>query len=358
MEELYILTNITNNLLIDEIPDTSNTSITYQDTDHIFDTLFDSSALQGNYVRSDKIKNLIAAGIKVEGCNVEVCGAFSDKCQVSNKFVVVDICVNADAVLNLNATSVILPLKFTILDHLPFDMIVGRRDMIKYNLFDIVIMTDKTAVACKPTTIPTSITAVKSHTDLPTNKSKRVTSKGKAPLSPLHVRADSSLKSSKIVLPLGKIVDSNVSVVVQEEASSSLSPYKGQTQLTRNVEAKSKVKNRKIQNRVTLNVEISPAQVETLSAQVRPEVIASISTPRLATEIGSMLDETSVRQVKITSASQSTLSTFQWRRLLTMRLRVMSLKMSRLMSSQWYDRGRVELKRKQYSENLPEIDHN
>ena len=305
MEELYILTNITNNLLIDEIPDTSNTSITYQDTDHIFDTLFDSGALQGNYVRSDKIKNLIAAGIKVEGCNVEVCGAFSDKCQVSNKFVVVDICVNADAVLNLNATSVILPLKFTILDHLPFDMIVGRRDMIKYNLFDIVIMTDKTAVACKPTTIPTSITAVKSHTDLPTNKSKRVTSKGKAPLSPLHVRADSSLKSSKIVLPWGKIVDSNVRVVVQEEASSSLSPYKGQTQLTRNVEAKSKVKNRKIQNRVTLNVEISPAQVETLSAQVRPEVIASISTPRLATEIGSMLDETSVRQVKITSASEN-----------------------------------------------------
>ena len=224
MEELYILTNITNNLLIDEIPDTSNTSITYQDTDHIFDTLFDSGALQGNYVRSDKIKNLIAAGIKVEGCNVEVCGAFSDKCQVSNKFVVVDICVNADAVLNLNATSVILPLKFTILDHLPFDMIVGRRDMIKYNLFDIVIMTDKTAVACKPTTIPISITAVKSHTDLPTNKSKRVTSKGKNPLSPLHVRADSSLKSSKIVLPLGKIVDSNVSVVVQEGASSSLSP--------------------------------------------------------------------------------------------------------------------------------------
>ena len=71
------------------------------------------------------------------------------------------------------------------------------------------------------------------------------------------------------------------------------------------MEAKSKVKNRKIQNRVTLNVEISPAQVETLSAQVRPEVIASISTPRLATEIGSMLDETSVRQVKITSASEN-----------------------------------------------------
>ena len=135
--ELYKLTEIANNLTLGDIPDTITTQILNDDLTINFDTLLDTGALQGNYVSSKCVLELIKSGlVEVGSCNVNICGAF-DGCQHSDTFIVCDVLFNNNIInskfLNKNKFFK-LKLKLTVLEHLPFEMIIGRRDILKYDL--------------------------------------------------------------------------------------------------------------------------------------------------------------------------------------------------------------------------------
>jgi len=135
--ELYKLTEIANNLTLGDIPDTITTQILNDDLPINFNTLLDTGALQGNYVSSKGVLELIKSGlVEVGSCNVNICGAF-DGCQHSDTFIVCDVLFNNNIInsefLNKNKFFK-LKLKLTVLEHLPFEMIIGRRDILKYNL--------------------------------------------------------------------------------------------------------------------------------------------------------------------------------------------------------------------------------
>ena len=105
-----------------------------------------------------------------------------------------------------------LTLKFTILDQLPFDMIIGRGDILKYNLMDTVVM--------HTTSTPVLIAAHHSQIELSTNGNSKPSSKSvlgqNKPVdydsnSPPSSCASTTLrvKPSKTVKPL--TVENNIS---------------------------------------------------------------------------------------------------------------------------------------------------
>ena len=123
-----------------EIPDTIITQIQLNNSHIKFDTLLDTGALQGNYVSKKYVEGLIKDNLVENGKqNMNVCAAF-DECQHSDSYIVSDIVFNSRVVnktkfLNKNNLFT-LKLRLTVLEQLPFDMIIGRRDILKYNLLD------------------------------------------------------------------------------------------------------------------------------------------------------------------------------------------------------------------------------
>ncbi len=270
VSDLFILTDLANSIAVNDIPHSSETHITHNNTTTVFDTLFDTGALQGNYIRRSNLVELLAAGLKVEECNVRVCGAFGDdRCQVANKGIVTNVLLNKNAVINKLHLPIDLTLKFTILDQLPFDMIIGRGDILKYNLMDTVVM--------HTTSTPVLIAAHHSQIELSTNGNSKPSSKSvlgeNKPVdyhsnSPPSSCASTTLrvKPSQTVKPL--TVENNISLDVKDSAESM--PIQAKHPPLTGV-AKSNVKcTNQSNHRVIINVENEAYQAESLSVPSSP----------------------------------------------------------------------------------------
>ena len=113
-------------------------------------SLLDSGALQGNYIRRDKGEELRQAGCSFEETGTHVCAAFGNcekalyKISVNVEFNfqyinVIDLSDSFDLNLIKNLEHLKLNLDFLIVDKLPFEVIIGRKDMLKYSLWEKVI---------------------------------------------------------------------------------------------------------------------------------------------------------------------------------------------------------------------------
>jgi hypothetical protein len=106
--------------------------------------------LQGNYIRKDKGEELREAGCSVKETKTHVCAAFGqceeaafklcvdvefnyqyDKLLDSNKF------LNKNLIKDLDKFKI--SLDFLVVDNLPFEVIVGREDMLRHDLWERVI---------------------------------------------------------------------------------------------------------------------------------------------------------------------------------------------------------------------------
>ena len=111
-----------------------NTHCLITKSEHIIPTnnLFDSGALQGNYMSAATAKKLSEAGHVVSHCDDVVCSVFKQCLQCVGKLHCnirfYDVHTQPRAIF----------LEFKILDILPYDTIIGREAMIKYNLFPFV----------------------------------------------------------------------------------------------------------------------------------------------------------------------------------------------------------------------------
>ena len=84
-DELNALTDISNDVSNDIIANTIPTTIEFQNSSYLFDTLLDTGALQGNYVRRESINKLLEDGLVSINKQVNVCAAFN-KCQTSSAY--------------------------------------------------------------------------------------------------------------------------------------------------------------------------------------------------------------------------------------------------------------------------------
>ena len=179
--------------------------------------------------------------------------------------------LNKDAVINELHLPIDLTLKFTILDQLPFDMIIGRGDILKYNLMDTVVM--------HTTSTPVLIAAHHSQIELSTNGNSKPSSKSvlgqNKPVdyhsnSPPSSCASTTLrvKPSQTVKPL--TVENNISLDVKDSAESRPIQSK-HPPLTGVAKSKTKCSNQS-NNRVIINVENEAHQAKSLSLSSSPTV--------------------------------------------------------------------------------------
>ena len=63
---------------LDEMSSANLVKSNIKNTNYSFDSLLDTGAIQGNYFRAEKLKELVKAGVKVKETNVHVCAAFGD----------------------------------------------------------------------------------------------------------------------------------------------------------------------------------------------------------------------------------------------------------------------------------------
>ena len=94
--------------------------------------LLDNGALQGNYVREDMASELIALGAQSFPVNKRVCSCFNE-CRKSSTAVNCDI----EFVCKLTNEKIKVNLDLTVVDELPFKIIVGEKDIEKFNLKNI-----------------------------------------------------------------------------------------------------------------------------------------------------------------------------------------------------------------------------
>ena len=113
--------------------------------------------------------------MEVGNCNVKICGAFSG-CQHSDTFIVCDVMFNSNNLVNNLEFShknkfFTLKLKLTVLDHLPFEMIIGRRDILKYDLLRQTELIHRVA-EIKSTVLPIASTRKRGFTGFKKKKRK------------------------------------------------------------------------------------------------------------------------------------------------------------------------------------------
>jgi len=90
------------------------------------------------------VEALKAAGLVSHKTNIRVCGAFGD-CQHSNSYLSCHskffekLIPNENKGTNQHNLTFLVELDFTILDKLPFEAIVGRKDIITHRLWERVV---------------------------------------------------------------------------------------------------------------------------------------------------------------------------------------------------------------------------
>ena len=114
-------------------------------TNYSFDSLLDTGALQGNYLRADKVEELTKAGVQVKETNVHICAAFGDcvkadciisLCVVFNDIELDNLLCNNISIRDFNTKPYRVRLDFLVVKELPFEMIVGRRAIITHKLWE------------------------------------------------------------------------------------------------------------------------------------------------------------------------------------------------------------------------------
>ena len=130
---------------LDEISSTNVVKTNINDSNFSFDSLLDTGALQGNYLRADKVEELIKAGVKVKETNVHICAAFGDcvkadcmisLCVVFNDIKLDNLLCNDTNIRDFNIKPYRVRLDFLVVKELPFEMIVGRRAIITHKLWE------------------------------------------------------------------------------------------------------------------------------------------------------------------------------------------------------------------------------
>jgi hypothetical protein len=135
---------------LDEMSPTNVVKTTINFTNYSFDSLLDTGALQGNYLRADKVEELTKAGVQVKETNVHICAAFGDcvkaDCIISLCVVFNDIesdnllCKNI-SIRDFNTKPYRVRLDFLVVKELPFEMTVGRRAIITHKLWERCVTT-------------------------------------------------------------------------------------------------------------------------------------------------------------------------------------------------------------------------
>ena len=125
-DELCALTDIANDVM-KEPKYTIETLIELNTSNYAFDTL-----LESNYIRSESVRKLLDAGVIAHAKNVNVCAAWND-CQVSNKFITVTILFNKN---NSKLQTFEASLNLTVLENLPFEMIIRRQAINEFDLWN------------------------------------------------------------------------------------------------------------------------------------------------------------------------------------------------------------------------------
>ena len=125
-------------------PNTILTSYFSQDAEGVkapLNALVDTGALQGNYMNQPTFEKLSSMGVVSEDISIKVCAAFNE-CQTSNFSVTILLHFNVNNEHKLKSFSV--PLSFSVLHTLPYDLIIGRQSINKYDLWNKTLVVDTT----------------------------------------------------------------------------------------------------------------------------------------------------------------------------------------------------------------------
>ena len=102
-------------------------------------TLVDTRALQGNYINKTAFEAVSKLGVVCRDISIRVCAAFSD-CQIAGNSVELMLEFN----VNNKLKSFSALLSFSVLENLKYELIIGRRDINKYDLWNkALLLTDK-----------------------------------------------------------------------------------------------------------------------------------------------------------------------------------------------------------------------
>ena len=144
--DLHTLNTLTTQLSNGVVPDTITSRIKNSTSYTKFNTLLDTGALQGSYIKGSKFRELkecTEGDLVLGSCNVNVCGAFND-CQHSDSYIMCNVEFNFSKyqIIKFNKVNVNKRkfcnhlIKLIVLEQLPFDMIIGRGDINKYDLWN------------------------------------------------------------------------------------------------------------------------------------------------------------------------------------------------------------------------------
>jgi hypothetical protein len=131
-------------------PNTILTSYYSQEVEGVkapLNALVDTGALHGNYINQNTFEILSSMGVVSEDISIKVCAAFNE-CQTSTKAVTILLHFNVNNEHNLKSFSA--SLSFSVLHTLPYDLIIGRKSIILYDLWNKTLVVDPTMFQLPP----------------------------------------------------------------------------------------------------------------------------------------------------------------------------------------------------------------